>query len=234
MPPTRTPVPTAPPPRSGRRGARLALVIGAVVVLVVGVTVAAVALGVSTARSLQQDTVSRTFAGVREIVVEVDSGTVGLRPAEGPDVVAATVRHFSPGDEPVLTTAVADGVLTLRSDCPSFHLGCETEQQVAVPAGTAVSVRTVDGAIDATGLRTPRFAATTVDGPIRAGFAVVPDDVQARTVSGDVHLAVPPAGYRVSTRSVSGDVGVRVVDDPAAPRTLTATTVSGAIELASA
>ncbi|MFC7656983.1 hypothetical protein ACFQV8_11740 [Pseudonocardia benzenivorans] len=67
-----------------------------------------------------------------------------------------------------------------------------------------------------------------------AGFAVVPDDVHARTVSGDVHLAVPPAGYRVSTRSVSGDVGVRVVDDPAAPRTLTATTVSGAIELASA
>ncbi|MFC7656984.1 hypothetical protein ACFQV8_11745 [Pseudonocardia benzenivorans] len=96
MPPTRTPVPAAPPPRSGRRGARLALVIGAVVVLVVGVTVAAVALGVSTARSLQQDTVSRTFAGVREIVVEVDSGTVGLRPAEGPDVVATTVRHFSP------------------------------------------------------------------------------------------------------------------------------------------
>lgn len=224
-----TPAPTPRPPRRLSRGAWIAIVLGAVVVVVGGVTAGAIAVGVSTARSLTSDTTTRTFADVREIVVDADEGTVTLRPAADREVVATAERHFSPGDEPAVTGAVVDGVLTLRSDCPNVNIGCEVEHTVTVPAGTAVSVRTVDGSVEAAGLDTPRLSATTVSGSVHAAFVAPPTDVRAETVAGAVRIVVPAGAYRVSGDSVTGAVGVGVVDDPASPRTISVDTVTGAV-----
>lgn len=226
-PPTRTP--RQRPPGRLSRGAWIAIVIGAVVVVTGGVTAGAIAVGVSTARSLTSDATTRTFADVREIVVDADEGPVTLRPSEGRDVVATAVRHFAPGDEPAVAGTVVDGVLTLRSHCPNFTIGCEVEHTVTVPAGTPVSVRTVDGAVDAAGLDAPRFSATTVNGSVHAAFAAPPTDVRAETVSGAVRIVVPAGAYRVSGDSVTGAVGVGVVNDPAATRMISVDTVTGAV-----
>jgi hypothetical protein len=228
-PPEPQPAPAPRPPRRLSRGAWIAIVLGAVVVVVGGVTAGAIAVGVSTARSLTSDTTTRTFPGVREIVVDADEGPVTLRPADGRDVVATAVRHFAPGDEPVVTGAVVNGVLTLRSDCPDFNIGCEVEHSVTVPAGTVVNVRTVDGAVDAAGLDTPHFSATTVAGSVHAAFVTPPGEVRAETVAGAVRIVVPPGAYRVSGDSATGAVGVGVVDDPAATRTVSVDTVTGAV-----
>lgn len=225
----------SPPPTAGRsirprrhRG-RIALASVAGVALLG--TAGAVALGVGVAGSLEQDFASRTFTGVREIVVEVDEGAVALRAAPGADVVVDTTRHWAPGYQPLVSGAVVDGVLTLTADCAHFNLGCETEQDIAVPAGTPVSARTVGGPIDAVGLDTPRFAASTVGGPVTASFVQAPDDVRLETVAGPVRVTVPAGSYRVSAETVVGPVNVGVVRDPAAPRQIHAETVSGPIDV---
>jgi hypothetical protein len=201
-------------------------------VLLVGAAgVGAVALGVGVAGSLQQDTVSRSFTGVREIVIEVDEGTVGLRRSADGDVRTTATRHWAPGYEPVLTGAVVNGVLTLGSDCPNFNIGCETDQQITVPAGTPVRVRTVDGVIDAAGLDTPRFDAATVAGPVRASFVSAPEDIRVETVAGPVEINVPQGSYDVTGDAVVGPVRVGVVDDPTATRTIHAETTTGPIDI---
>jgi hypothetical protein len=223
------PIPVSAPRR--HRGRRIALAAGAGLLLVGAAGVGAVALGTGVAGSLQQDTVSRSFSGVREIVVEVDEGTVELRRSADGDVRTSATRHWAPGYEPVLTGAVVNGVLTLGSDCPNFNLGCGTEQQITVPAGTAVRVRTVDGGIDAADLDTPRFDAATVSGPVRASFVSAPEDARVQTVAGPVRVTVPQGSYDVTGETVVGPVHVGVVGDPAATRTIFAKTVSGPIDV---
>lgn len=236
---TRAPQPvripsTTPAPR--RRGRRIALVAGAgvglaVAVGAVAVTTGAIALGVGVAGSLQTETASRTVPGVREIVVDSDEGRVALRAATGPDVEVRTTRTWTPGSEPVLGGGLVDGVLTLTADCPQIGLGCETDRDIAVPAGTAVRVRTVEGGIDAVGLDTPRFSAATTAGPVTVGFAAPPEQVDVETVAGPVRVTVPQGGYRVEADTVIGSVRVDGVQDPAAARRITVRTVTGPVEV---
>jgi len=241
MTPTRTPagppppfpgLPPAPPVDgpTGRPRRRGRIALAAAGLLLLG-GAGAVALGVHVGGSLQQDSASRTFTGVREIVVEVDEGAVALRAAPGPEVTVDAVRHWMPGYEPTLGGAVVDGVLTLTSDCAEFNLGCETEQDIAVPAGVAVSVRTVGGPIEAVDLDTPRFSGSTVGGPVTASFTRPPDDVRVETVAGPVRVVVPAGRYRVAADTGIGPVTVGVDHDPTAPRRISARTVSGPVDV---
>jgi hypothetical protein len=222
-------IPPNPPPRRGRTP----LVVGGVVLVCTAATAAAVAFGISVAGSLREETSSETFPGVRELVVRVDEGRVRLTSATGPHVEVRTTRTFGPGYQPVVESGLADGVLTLTSDCASFNLGCEVEQEIAVPAGTAVSVRTIAGGIDAVGLDVPSFDADTTEGAVTAGFAGPPDDVRVRTVAGAVRVDVPDAAYRVSAGTSIGPVDVDLPSDPAAAREITVRTVAGPIDITS-
>ncbi|MCW0213890.1 MAG: hypothetical protein OJJ54_11055 [Pseudonocardia sp.] len=180
------------PSRPPRRGRRTAWIVGGAVVALSAGTLAAVASGVSTANGLRHETTTRSFAAVREIVVDLDEGRIGLRSAPGPGVVVRTTETWGDGDRPVVAATVTDGgVLTVTADCPEFDLGCETAQDIEVLAGTPVRARAVDGAIDAGGLDVPRFAATTVGGSVTAGFVRAPDDVAVDTVAGAVRVIVP-------------------------------------------
>lgn len=205
------------------------VVVGGLVLL--ALVVGAAAFGVNTATGLRTATSAETVPGVRELVVDVDEGRVALTAAPGPDVGISTTRTWGPGYEPTVERTLVGGVLTLASDCAPFNLGCEVEQEISVPAGTVVSVRTVDGSIDAAGLDVPRLHASGVDGPITAGFVRPPDDVRVETVAGPVRVVVPPAAYRVSANAVIGPVAVGLPDDPTADRTIVAQTVTGPVDV---
>jgi hypothetical protein len=221
--------PTPPPRRRGIRVALIAVITGAC--LAVLLAVGAIALGVSVGKAGTQDTVSRSFPGVREIVVEADGGSVTLRAATGPDARVDTTRFWTPGYEPVVTSGVSGGVLTLTSDCPDFNIGCETTHAITVPAGTDVRVHTIGGAIEAVGLDSPRFSADAVGGPVTASFTAPPEDVRVQTVAGPVRVTVPQAGYRVTAETVVGAVHIGVAQDPASARTISAHTVTGPVDV---
>lgn len=220
-------MPPTPPPRRRRTG----LLVGGGVLLLTAAAVGAAAFGITTATSLREDTSTETVPGVRELVVDVDEGRIALRAATGPDVEVRTTRIWGPGYEPVVRHDLVDGVLTVTSDCPSFNLGCEVEQEIAVPAGTVVGVRTVTGSIDAVGLDVPRFGATGVDAAVTAGFVRPPDDVRVQTVAGAVRVEVPPGAYRVSANTVAGPADVDVASDPSADRAISVRTVTGSIDV---
>lgn len=100
-----------------------------------------------------------------------------------------------------------------------------------MPAGTAVSVRTVAGGIDAAGLDVPAFDAGTVEGAVTAGFASPPDLVRVRTVAGGVRVEVPDGAYRVSARTTTGPVDVALPSDPGADREIDVRTVAGPVDV---
>lgn len=214
-------------PRPRRRGPWLALGAAAVVLAAGG----AVAFGVATAGALQDTTSTEVVPGVREVVVDVDEGSVAIRAGTAPDLVLRTTTIWADGSEPVVERGLVDGVLTLTSDCPALNFGCEVEQSLVVPPGTAVTVRTVEGGIEAVDLDTDRFSATSVAGAVTASFSRPPDRVQAESVGGAVHLTLPRAEYRVASSSVTGEQRIGVVHVPAAAAEVWARTVSGSITI---
>jgi hypothetical protein len=199
--------------------------------LAVGVTVAAITFGVRTAQSLRQETTTETVPGVREIVVETDEGSVSLRHGDGTGVEIRTTRVWSPDSQPTLRSHLDAGVLTLSATCPVINIGCEVNREIVVPAGTRVRVRTVDGPIEADGLVTPSFEASTVDGQVIASFGQPPEHIQVRSIDGSVRLTLPPAGYRVDATAVSGRTRVGVTEDPSAAREISVSTVDGQIDI---
>jgi len=227
-----TPLTAAParPPRRGM-GRWLAVIIVVLVLAAAGITVAAIAFGVRTAASLRQDTTTETVPGVHAVVVEADEGSVQLRHSGGTGVEVRTTRVWSPDSRPSLERHLDAGVLTLGSSCPLVDFGCEVDREIAVPAGTSVRVRTVDGPIDAVGLVSPRFEASTVDGRVTVSFGQPPEHVQVRSVDGAVRLTLPPARYRIEASAVDGEVRVGVRSDPSAVREVSVSTVDGGIDV---
>jgi hypothetical protein len=199
------------PPR--RRGPLIAGIVGGVVLLAAAGTVAAIAVGVSTARDLRTDSVTETFGGVRELVVDLDEGTVRL--TAGPALEVRTIRSWTPGHEPAAARVQDGGTLRVTGDCPSPNGACEVDQEITVPPGTAVTLSTEDGTVDATDLDVARFSARTTNGAVDAGFVGAPGAVAVETVNGAVTVVLPPGGYRVGASAVVGSVQVSVPQDPA-------------------
>jgi hypothetical protein len=225
--PDQLPTPLEPRPRRRRRTALIAA--GTGVLLVGGVTVGAVVLGVDVATSLRHDTTTQSVPDVRELVLDLDEGSVRLTAGAGPDVEVRTTLAWTPGYEPVLDQRLVDGVLTLRSDCADFNVGCEVTREIGVPAGTAVRIHSVAGPVDATDLDVPRFDVETTAGPVTASFATAPDVIRVDTVAGPVTLRVPQGAYRVDADTVIGPVRVDVDVDPAATSSIEAQTVTGPV-----
>jgi len=219
-----------PPPRRGL-GRWLTVTIVMLILAAAGVTVAAIAFGVRTAASLRQETTTETVPGVHAVVVEADEGSVRLRHSGGTGVEVRTTRVWSPDSRPSLERHLDGGVLTLGSSCPLVDLGCEVDREIAVPAGTSVRVRTVDGPIDAEGLVSPRFEASTVDGQVTVSFGQPPEHVEVRSVDGSVRLTLPSARYRVEASAVDGEARVGVRSDPSAVREVSVSTVDGGIDV---
>ncbi|MFI5729733.1 DUF4097 family beta strand repeat-containing protein [Kribbella sp. NPDC051587] len=92
-----------------------------------------------------------------------------------------------------------------------------------------LQVKGNSGDIDAEGLRGGAVEVETSSGDIGLDLAEA-NDVQVKGTSGDVDITAP-GGYRVTTDTRSGDVENNLGNDTAGTHSLSATTVSGDIEL---
>jgi hypothetical protein len=216
-------LPSATPRRPRRRRVLLA---GAAVLVLAGT--ASSVLGAAEPLGTTTDTV----AGVREIVVTVDAGPVSLHGGAGPDVTVRTTRYGSTFREPDAHVRLDGGVLTVEADCAgAFAGGCHVADDLTVPPGIPVRVRTALGAIEAVDLDVPRFDAETGAGAVSASFVRPPSDVQATSSAGNIILRVPDAGYAVDADTAAGSTRVAVVADPRAPRALTVRTAAGNVSV---
>ncbi|MGI5132632.1 hypothetical protein ACQEVB_37920 [Pseudonocardia sp. CA-107938] len=212
---------TVPRP-AATRGRTIGIVIGVAVLL------ASVAVGVFLGARHRAVTTT-SFDGVREIVLDVDQGSVALARAPGATSEVTVSREWRSA-EPRTSAAVVDGVLRISARC--MDGSCATAYDVTVPAGATVRLGVGAGSVQAVGLDVHGFAAGIGTGSVSATFAVPPDRVAMRAGVGSLLVGVPPADYDVDARATAGMADVRVVDVPGAARTLRVEAGSGTVQVA--
>jgi Toastrack DUF4097 len=95
--------------------------------------------------------------------------------------------------------------------------------------GGEVKLESTSGDIDAQELTATTATGHATSGGVDLGFTSAPTTVEADTSSGDVSVVLPSGTetYQVSADTSSGDESTNVRTDPAATRTINATTASG-------
>jgi hypothetical protein len=156
-----------------------------------------------------------------EVVLHVPVGTaLEVRSASG-DITASGV-----GGPLVLDTRSGDvtalgvtGTAELRT----------TSGDVTLRGGSGrVTLESESGDVFGGDIASDRISAQTRSGDVDIDFRVPPREVDAETISGDVHVALPDTGsYDVSADARSGDTQIGVRTDPDSPRRVRAETVSG-------
>jgi hypothetical protein len=159
---------------------------------------------------------------VHRVVVDVDAGDVKLVPA-GAHVRVRERRHYV-GRGPRISQQLRDGVLTIRSDCPSLvMLDCATDLRLGLPAGVGAEVHTDTGDVHAKALRASELSVTTNVGDIALDLARPAALAEARSNVGDVRVAVPPGTYAVQADTDVGERAVRgLVQDDRTSHAITA------------
>jgi hypothetical protein len=187
--------------------------------------------------------------------VSLDLGDADVEVRGGGRATAVSVRHvdhFGFGHGPTADRAIADGVFSVRSRCPSTILhGCSVRYRVTVPDNIPLSVRTGAGSVrfrDYRGSARVRTGRGDIDisgfcgfalqaradggGDVTASTACPPPQLTLRTTTGTVHAIVPPGRYRVdaSTSGEGGTPRVRgVTADAGAPFSIQALSSSGRV-----
>jgi hypothetical protein len=246
------PVPTAQAPAPSPSGGVTAWrVVGGLVAVVIILFSAA---GVVAGFTEQRRTTTATYPqGVSKIVVDASIGSVDLRAGgAGSPVVVERRTRSSLGATPTSSEAVSGGVLTLRAGCRGIGL-CGVGYTITLPPGTAVTVTTSTGSVEATrldgdldittstgsielgGLRSARVAAHASTGSVQLGFAAPPQDVRAETSTGSVEVVVPADGtaYAVQSSTSVGSSEVSVPVDSSSPRHIEARASTGSVEVRS-
>ncbi len=216
------------------------------------VAVAAAVLLIWSLGSSQQREVSYSVRGAIG-GVSLDLGDADVEVRGGGRTVAVSVvhvDHFGFGHGPTADRAIAGGVFSVRSRCPSTILhGCSVRYRVVVPDNIPLSVRTGAGSVRFDGYRGSARVRTMqgdIDisgfcgfalqaradggGDITARTACPPPQLTLRTTTGAVHALVPPGRYRVdaSTSGAGGTPRVRgVTADAGAPFSIQALSNSG-------
>jgi hypothetical protein len=158
------------------------------------------------------------------LVLDVADGDVEVIGAgRRPQVAVTRVERFSFGHGPRLERDVRDGVVTLRSRCPTAVVGrCAVGFRVTVPDNLPVTVITDDGDVrfhdyrgsadietDSGAVRLSaicgfQFSARTSSGPIATEAACAPQELSLRTRTGSITASVPGGRYRLDV-STAGD-----------------------------
>ncbi|HEX6041846.1 DUF4097 family beta strand repeat-containing protein [Longimicrobium sp.] len=190
-----------------------------------------------------------------EIAIRGLMGNVHAEPASGDQVEVIGRRRGDDADQVRIEVVETDDGVTIctvyptrpsrgngndegrrgrRDDdnpCNNGHSGsidvddARIDFTVRVPAGVRLAASTVEGDIEATGLRSPVNAAS-VSGNVRVSTS---ESARAATVSGDVDATFGQAdGDDLEFASVSGDVVVRLAGDVGAE--VEANTLSGDIQ----
>lgn len=181
----------------------------------------------------------------RTLTVEVDQSAVELVPADVEKVeVTRWFSGWSVAGDAERSWSMKDGTLRLRVDCEGPLSSCDVRHRVKVPEGTAVTVRSDDGSITATGfttalkLRSDNGAVRVEDagGPLEIGSdngsvsatGVASRRVTADSDNGSVELAFTRVPDRVEGASDNGRVQV---DLPRAAYRVTAESDNGDVEV---
>ncbi|MFD5031364.1 DUF4097 family beta strand repeat-containing protein [Streptomyces sp. NPDC058405] len=140
-----------------------------------------------------------------------------------PRGVAVTVK----GDNGSVTASGFDTALRINSDN-----GSVTVRDSSGP----LDLDSDNGAITAEGISARTVSATSNNGAVRIGLAVVPDSVDTSTDNGQVTIDLPGSGtsYAVSASSDNGKVNVDVPTDDSSAHVLKARTDNGKITIRSA
>jgi hypothetical protein len=163
--------------------------------------------------------------------VNVDAGDANVTVLRGGDRIGVGVRrtdHYTFGHDARVSRSVVNGVLHLRSRCPSTVLHtCSAEFRLIVPDNVPVTVATGSGAVDFIGYRGTAqvttgsgninlgsfcgnsLEATAGTGDIDADTSCATQQLSLRSRSGTVTAHVPPGRYRVEADSDAGHVAVR-------------------------
>jgi hypothetical protein len=216
------------------------------------VAVAAAVLLIWSLTSTQQREVSYSVRGAIG-GVSLDLGDADVEVRGGGRATAVSVQHvdhFGFGHAPTADRAIAAGVFSVRSRCPSTILhGCSVRYRVVIPDNIPLSVRTGAGSVrfrDYRGSARVRTGRGDIDisgfcgfslqaradggGDVTASTACAPPQLALRTTTGAVHALVPPGRYRVdaSTSGGGGTPRVRgVTADAGAPFSIQALSNSG-------
>ena len=183
------------------------------------------------ANRTQQSTDS--FAGVSSVIVEVENGNLAISPSGDDRVGIRTTRNVFLGSLPVADRRLENGVLTITSACPAVSVNCYVEDELTIPAGVPVQVRTTTGNVEATDIDVPEFDVETVTGQVSGSFVRPPDRIAIAVVTGTVDLTVPAADYQFDARTTTGTIHSDVWNNPTAPRSVQLSTVTGTISVTS-
>jgi hypothetical protein len=170
--------------------------------------------------------------------ISLDLGSADVEIVGGRDQPLVEVRRtdrFAFGQEAVSRRTVSDGVLTLRSRCPSaIGSTCAATYRLTVPNNVPITVRTGSGDVQIAGFRGSArietrsgdiaasafcgflLQARTTRGDVSAAAACAPERLELRSRTGDVRAIVPPGRYRVDADSDAGGRtlrGLLPVDD---------------------
>lgn len=216
------------------------------------VAIAAVVLLIWSLASTERREVSYSVGGTIS-GVSLDLGDADVEVQGGGRTTTVSVQHvdhFGFGHAPTADRAIAGGVFSVRSRCPSTVLhGCSVRYRVVVPDNIPLSVRTGAGSVRFRGYRGSARVRTgrgDIDisgfcgfalqaradggGDVTASMACPPPQLALRTTTGAVHALVPPGRYRVdaSTSGAGGTPRVRgVTADAGAPFSIQALSNSG-------
>ncbi|MFF9543203.1 DUF4097 family beta strand repeat-containing protein [Streptomyces albidoflavus] len=164
----------------------------------------------------------------RTLTVDSDDSRIELVPGDGEEV--RVTRWFSGrvllGSTPRAEWTVEGDALTLRVSCAGLLAHCDARHRIEVPADTAVTLRTQDGAVTAKGFSTPLtlhgsdapLTVEDVSGPLDLRStdgaittrSVSSSRVRARTEDGSLVLALVRAPERVDAGSRDGSVTVEL------------------------
>ena len=117
--------------------------------------------------------------------------------------------------------------------------GLDGEVDVATSAGDLealdvsgpLRLRSSAGDVTVLDTASPRIAVRTSAGDVEVAAVEPPDELVAETSAGDVDIVVPDVAYDVIADTSAGDLAVEVVDDPSAPRTISARTSAGDVTI---
>jgi hypothetical protein len=187
---------------------------------------------------------------VDRLVLKSDAGRVEIVVGDGPITVTEVYRYSK--NPPAATHTVNERVLRLADgDCPHQHFGqCSVDYSVRVPAATAVEI-TADagtvqvtglsgdltvtsdaGRVEATGLASEHTKVTADAGRVSLAYRQPPASVDVQADAGTVEVILPTGdSYAVDATTDAGRVTVEVPQDKAAPRTITAHSDAGAVQI---
>jgi hypothetical protein len=184
---------------------------------------------------------------VDRVLVHADAGDVHLVAGRA-DRVRITEHRTWLWAAPTVRTAMHDGILEVRGDCPPSRLPdrCAVDFALAVPFDVDVSIdggagdiaidglaghidlRTSAGDVSGRDLHPVAVQARTDAGDVDLRFGTRPVSVAGFSHAGDISIAVPGGEYRVDTTTRAGNIDVRgVLRNDRALRSISAHTDAG-------